>query len=248
MKLIITGATGVAGLGIYRSALLDPQITAITLLLRREFPSWAVLPPNSAEKTTTVVHKDFTSYSADLAAALAQHDACVWAQGKSVRGISEPEYMLLTHDYPLAALRALRDAGVGKGRDPAKPFRFVYISGNSADPTEKSIQMWARVKGRAEKDILALCASEPGMRAHILRPGYFRPPREYPADWQHQRSTAESILDRLATPVFNLLVPSLVLPMNEFGTVALEVAKGRWPDVDRFENKAMREAAKEVES
>lgn len=137
-----------AGLGIYRSALLDPQVTGITLLLRREFPSWAVLPPSSAEKTTTIVHNDFASYSNDLAAALAQHDACIWAQGKSVRGMSETDYTRLTCEYPLAALRALRDAGVGKGRDPAKPFRFVYISGESADATEKSVQMWARVKVR----------------------------------------------------------------------------------------------------
>lgn len=66
--------------------------------------------------------------------------------GKSVRGMSEKEYMLLSHEYPMAALRAVRDAGVGKNRAPATPFRFLYISGELADPTETSMQMWARVK------------------------------------------------------------------------------------------------------
>lgn len=66
--------------------------------------------------------------------------------GKSVRGISEKEYTLLTYEYPMAALRAVRDAGVGKNRAPATPFRFLYVSGEHADPTETSMQMWARVK------------------------------------------------------------------------------------------------------
>ena len=126
--------------------------------MRREMPSWAVLPPNATEKTSTIVHDDFTQYSPELASRLAEHDACIWALGKSVRGMTEAEYTRLTYESPMAALRALRDAGVGADRAQAKPFRFVYVSGMSADPTEKSMQMWARVKVRT-----ALARSEPGL-------------------------------------------------------------------------------------
>jgi hypothetical protein len=66
-----------------------------------------------------------------------------------VRGMSEKDYTVLTHDYPMALLHALRDAGVGKDRPSGQPFRFLYISATLADPTGKSVQMWTRVKVRS---------------------------------------------------------------------------------------------------
>ena len=134
-----------AGLNIYRAALEDPAISSITLLTRREMPQWAVLPANASEKTTTIIHKDFTSYPPDIVARLVQHDACIWAMGKSSLGLSEEEYTKITYAAPMAFVSALRDAGIGTGRE-VNPFRFVYLSGAHADPTEKSRQMWARVK------------------------------------------------------------------------------------------------------
>ena len=116
------------------------------MLSRRPVPDWAVLPPNAAEKTTTIIHKDFLTYPPDLAKQLAQADGLVWALGRSVVGMTEQEYTEMTHDYLLNAAKALKDAGVGEGRDEGKPFRFVYVSGESADSTGKSSQMWARVK------------------------------------------------------------------------------------------------------
>ena len=84
------------------------------------------------------------------------------------------------------------------------------------------------------------------MKAHVLRPAYFRPAREYPEDWKNQRSSAEDILDRVLSPVFNCLLPSYVSPLPVLSKVALEVAKGRWPDVEVFHNKMMLELGKEV--
>lgn len=135
-----------AGLNVYRAALQDPTITSITLLMRREMPSWAELPANASQKTETIIQQDFLSYSPDVASTLAQHDACIWALGKSARGMSEADYTVITYDYPMALLRAIEEAGVGKDRPADKPFRFLYFSGELADPTGKSGQMWARVK------------------------------------------------------------------------------------------------------
>lgn len=246
MRLLLTGATGVAGLNIYRTALGDPTVTSVTLLQRREMPSWAVLPDNAVSKSSTVVHSDFTSYSPELAARLSQHDACIWAMGKSSRGMNETEYTKLTYEMPMALIEALQKAGVGDEREEGKPFRFVYVSGNSADPTEKSSQMWARVKGRTEKDLTTFCAAHPGMRAHILRPGYFFPPKEYPADKANQRSALEGFADRILGPVFSTLIPNLLSPPAEMAKVALEAAKGRWSQIDLFSSKQMREMAKEL--
>lgn len=117
----------------------------MTLLTRRAVPSWAKLPPNATEKTEVILQSDFKTYSPDLARRLADHDALIWALGKSAIGMSEADYTELTYEYTLAAARALKEAGAGK---PDKPFRFLFISGDGADPTGKSGQMWARVKVR----------------------------------------------------------------------------------------------------
>lgn len=81
------------------------------------------------------------------------------------------------------------------------------------------------------------------MKAHIIRPAYFRPPRENAADWENQRGAVESVLDRVIAPVFNCVAPSLVTPIPEMQRVALGIAKGQWPDVDLFRNKMIRELA-----
>ena len=109
-------------------------------------PSWAKLPPNADEKTEVILHSDFKTYPPDLARRLAEHDGVVWALGKSSHGMSEEAYTELTYEYTMAAARAIKEAGAGS---PERPFRFVYISGELADPTGKSMQMWARVKVRA---------------------------------------------------------------------------------------------------
>jgi hypothetical protein len=95
-------------------------------------------------------------------------------------------------------------------------------------------------------DAAEFCGSEGGMKAHIIRPGYFVPSRAYPADWQNQRSALESAMDRILSPVMGTLLPSYVSPVAELSRMTLEVAKGRWPDVDLFHNKLMRELAREI--
>ena len=87
--------------------------------------------------------EDFTQYSEDVISQIADHDGCVWALGKSVRGLSEEEYMKIHLDFPMAAVEALKKAGVGSA---GKPFSFMYVSGGGADPTQKSTFMWARGK------------------------------------------------------------------------------------------------------
>jgi hypothetical protein len=76
---------------------------------------------------------------------VADHDGCVWALGKSLKGLSEEEYAKIHVDFPMAAVEALKKAGVGSAE---KPFTFVYVSGEGADPSQKSMWMWGRGKVR----------------------------------------------------------------------------------------------------
>ncbi|OCH93948.1 hypothetical protein OBBRIDRAFT_832254 [Obba rivulosa] len=245
MRLLLTGATGVAGLAIYRAALNDPVVTAVTILSRRALPSWAELPANASSKTEVILHDDFTTYSPELARRLAEHDACIWALGKASAGMSEPDYTRLTYEYPMSAARALKHAGVGAGR-AQDPFRFVYISGAAADPTEKSIMMWARVKGRTEKDLTEFCDNSEGMKAHILRPAYFFPSNQYPQDRKNQRPASAGYVDCVMTPLLNTVLPSQYTPIDDLARFAVEAAKGQWPDETLFSNTKMKELVKQV--
>ncbi|KAH9930537.1 uncharacterized protein BXZ73DRAFT_101909 [Epithele typhae] len=242
-RIIITGATGVAGLAVYRAALTDPAVAKVTLLTRRAVPAWAVLPPNAAEKTETIIHADFKTYPPELAARLAEHDALVWAMGKTSAGMSEQAYTELTLEYPVAAARALTEAGAGSGRDA--PFRFVYVSGEQADPTEKSRQMWARVKGRAERELPEIM-KDANMKTHVFRPGYFFPSKDYPEDRQNLRGPLLRGLDAVIGPVFNTLAPSAITPTELLGRFCVDLAKGRWPEQDLSRNGEMRTMMKDV--
>ncbi|KAH9887272.1 hypothetical protein C8Q73DRAFT_794826 [Cubamyces lactineus] len=240
MRLIITGVTGVAGLAAYRAALADPAIQQITLLTRRPVPAWAVLPPNAQNKTEIIIHKDFSSYSPDLAYQLAGHDALVWALGRSSMGMSEEEYTELTYGYTMAAARALKDAGAGSVESP---FRFVYVSGDHSDPTGKSSQMWARVKGRVERELAELFQGT-NMKVHVARPAYFFPSKKYPKDRLNQRGALARGFDVIVTPVFSTFVSGLYIPVEDLGRFCVEAAKGRWPDQVVFENVDMKKLVK----
>ncbi|THH30845.1 hypothetical protein EUX98_g3347 [Antrodiella citrinella] len=239
MKLLLTGATGAAGLNIYRAALADPTVDRITLLMRRELPAWAVLPANASAKTTTIVHADFTSYSPDLVSELVNHDACIWTLGISAAGKNEAYFTHITYDYPVALLNALIEGRVGTARPAHAPFRFVWFSGASADETEKSLSMSPRVKGRTENAILKLCDDVPGMQAHILRPGGFHPSAHYPEDAKHQRRRWESVIRNIPWPLLKVPVPAILISAEQLSRAALAVAKGLYPGQIRFDNQLL---------
>ena len=48
-------------------------------------------------------------------------------------------------EFPLAAVEALKRAGVGSAE---KPFNFVYLSGGGADPSQESMFLYSRGKVR----------------------------------------------------------------------------------------------------
>ncbi|KZT37304.1 hypothetical protein SISSUDRAFT_961629, partial [Sistotremastrum suecicum HHB10207 ss-3] len=170
MKLILTGATGAAGLAILRAASRDPSVSHITVLSRRP------LPPHAAEfsksKTEVILHQNFTEYPPTLTEKLKDHDAVIWALGASQNGMDVEAYTKLTHDFPVAAIAALTDAGTGS---PEKPLRFLYVSGQGADRSGKGWALFSKVKGRTEKDLVDYAATHPSVIAQNIRPGYFFP-------------------------------------------------------------------------
>ncbi|KAI5119070.1 hypothetical protein M0805_005488 [Coniferiporia weirii] len=232
MKLILTGATGAAGLEILRTAIADSGISKITVLSRRALPP--SVPPS--DKVTFIQHTDFTSYSPDLLEKLKGYGACVWALGVSQRGMQEDVYTRITYDYPVSTLKALGEAGV-RGEDGK--MRFVFVSGEGADPSEKSRFLFGRVKGRAEKDLAGYAASSSsGLEVVVMRPGYFFPSN--PIDAATIRGRGARMLDSVAGSFYRTLVPSLSIKIADLAQFAVEAAKGRIPE-GTFNNMKMKE-------
>ncbi|KAI0289471.1 hypothetical protein BC826DRAFT_914587 [Russula brevipes] len=234
MKVLLTGATGAAGLGILRALLADNGVSHVTYLGRRPLPAWVVLPGGTPTndtspthpKLSTIEHKDFLTYPPMLQEMIAEHDACIWALGTSTVGMSEDKYTEITVGYLDAFLNVLGEKAVGT---VGSPFRVVFVSGNGADSTETSRTLFKRVKGRAENNLRnAMTQSGGRLGATIMRPGYFFPSNAYPQDARNQRSLSLRILDKLLGPSFSLFYPAAMISVEEIGEFALEAARGKW--------------------
>ena len=121
-----------------RVCLESPAVTEVRAIVRR--PNGLVDP-----KLREIVHADYLDFAA-VAEGFTGIDACFYCLGISVMQVSgEAEYRKITHDFALAAARAL------KVHSPSAQFQF--ISGKSASLTSR--QMWARVKAETERDLIA---------------------------------------------------------------------------------------------
>ncbi|ROO88153.1 uncharacterized protein YbjT (DUF2867 family) [Actinocorallia herbida] len=219
MRVIVFGASGMVGHGALRACLRDDDVTEVVAVVRAPLPE-------AHPKVRQLVHTDFTDYSAVLDA-FEGLDACLYCLGVSAAGLGETEYTRVTYDYALAAARALHAAS------PA--LTFVYVSGEGTDSTGKSRQMWARVKGRTENDLLAM-----PMPAYMFRPGYIQP-----VGGATSKTPLYRILYRLTGGLYPLLrrvFPRWVTTSDAVGSAMLAVTRLdgdgpkilRNPDINRL--------------
>lgn len=156
MKIILTGATGFVGGRVLEVLLAHPEVELVTCLVRRALGV-------THTKVVQAVREDFCRYDDTT---IEGHQACIWTLGGKASDFADPvDYARVTHDFPLALARA-----VG-----CQPFRFCYLSGMGADPTERACLPWERttrhLKGRTERDLDAVAKTHPQFRAHSFRPG-----------------------------------------------------------------------------
>jgi hypothetical protein len=107
--------------------------------------------------------------------------------------MNEKEYTKITYDYVVSIVSALQSGDVAKHHGDKDPFRFVFISGAGANPTEwASKPMFACIKvsflpllsiprltavciqGRTKRLLLNL-SNDSKIKSSVLRPGYFFP-------------------------------------------------------------------------
>src|SRR5262245_60103451 len=124
------------GQSVLRQCLLDPGVEFVLSIGRK--PSGVSHP-----KLRDLVRADMFGVDVD-AGELSGYDTCFFCLGVSSVGMSEADYTHLTYDLTMGWARALARV------TPA--MRFLYVSGMGTGGRS----MWAQVKGRTERDLLAL--------------------------------------------------------------------------------------------
>ncbi|UJR37789.1 hypothetical protein I4U23_030480 [Adineta vaga] len=153
MKVIIFGATGAIGSECVRQAIDDKDIELITIITRRPLDDCI-----TSEKLNIVIHTDFLDYK-PLLSLFESHQICIWALGISQNAVSESEYIKITHDYTIAAIKAIACVN--------SDMRFVFVSGMGADSSEQSRFLFGRIKGKTENDLV----NEGGLKeTYTVRP------------------------------------------------------------------------------
>jgi uncharacterized protein YbjT (DUF2867 family) len=125
--------------------------------------------------------------------------------------VSEPDYRRLTYDLTMSVAKTLSRLNSG--------MTFVYVSGAGTDTTERSRMMWARVKGKAENDLLKL----PFRAAYMFRPGYIQPLHgiRTKTKWYGAMYTVMAPL----YPIWKRLLPKYVTTTECVGRAMLNVAR-----------------------
>ena len=205
MKVIIFGATGMVGQGALRESLLAADVEEVLVVGRR--PT-GVRHPKLREVTLT----DFADLT-PIEDQLRGFDACFYCLGVSSVGLDEAAYSRISYDYPVAAAHKLAEL------NPA--MTFIYVSGAGTKPDGR--QMWARVKGRTEIEVIKTFPNGYG-----FRPGFVQPTHG---------ATSSTRLYRVAytltaplIPLLRRVAPKFVTSTDEVGRAMLRAARGGFSD------------------
>jgi uncharacterized protein YbjT (DUF2867 family) len=197
-RVVIVGASGMVGGYALRYALEDPAVGSVTAIGRKKLGI-------SHAKLIEVLHRDFADCSA-LAEALSGQGAAVFCLGTYTGKVSDADLRRITVDYTKEFARVLHAS--------SPPAAFSFLSGNGADPTERSRIPFARYKGEAENALLA--AGFP--RVYIFRPAYI-----YPVEPRKEPNFSYRLL-RNVYPAFRLLFPDYVIRADDLARAMVDVA------------------------
>ena len=209
MKILITGATGLIGAELVRQGIADTAVAELILLVRNE-------PEIQHPKITVVIHHDFFNYTG-LEHYFSKATAIVWCLGISQTQVSRQQYENITFGYLDACTRFCLQV------HPS--VRFVFVSGDGADRTEKSRTLFKRIKGKAENALLGSGLKD----IYIARPDAVRP--------KHKNKKAP-LAYKLVYPLFPLvakLAPNKVIWSDVLARALLHIVKNGY-DLNTAEN------------
>jgi hypothetical protein len=152
-------------------------------------------------------------------------DAVLWCLGISQTQVSRNQYHQITFDYAVKAAESFYTF------NPS--LRFIFLSGNGADRSQKSRVLFAKIKGKTENALLAKGYPE----MYFVRPDAINP--------VHKNKHAP-FLYKLVYPLFPLVekfAPSKIIPADVLAIAMLRIAKNGHQQ-DTFENMELREMGK----
>lgn len=189
------------GTGVLIESLADDRVESVVSIGRR--PSGHNHP-----KLRELIRSDLLDYN-DIREQLRGLDACFYCLGVSSVGMDEAAYTHVTYELTVAAADVLAELN--------PRLTFCFVSGAGTDSTEEGRVMWARVKGRAENDLL-----DSPIKAYLFRPGYIQPMKG---------ARSKTALYRVAYlliapfyPILKRLAPRQVTTTENVGRAMIEVA------------------------
>lgn len=199
LKVIITGATGMVGEGVLQECISNPEVEEI-LLINRKTSSY------SGEKIKEILHQDFYDIHS-IAQQLKNYDACFFCLGTSSVGMKEEDYYKITYTLTINFAKTL------SALNPQ--MIFCYVSGANTDSSEKGKQMWARVKGKTENDLMKL----PFKAVYNFRPGFMKPSKGA----KNVKGIYKII--NFMYPLFRLINPVYFLTLEEVAKAMINVTE-----------------------
>ncbi|GAB2617204.1 epimerase [Paractinoplanes abujensis] len=205
MKVVVFGATGMVGQGVLRECLLAPDVEEVLAVIRT--PTGLTHP-----RLREVRLHDFADLE-PIRDELRGFDACFYCLGVSSIGLDEAAYTRVSYDYPMAAARTFAEVN--------PQTTFVYVSG--AGTNAEGRQMWARVKGRAERDIIELLPD-----AYAFRPAMIQPKHgiRSKTGWYNTLWTVTAPL----MPLLDRVAPQYVTSTDRVGRAMLRAARIGFPE------------------
>lgn len=151
-QVLLVGATGLVGQGVLEVCLRAPDISRVTVLVRRPF--------DARHPKLRVLQVPSFTQEALATLDLRGHDACLYCAGPLPVGMRESAYREATVNTLARVVQAY---------GAANPDGFVaYVSGMGADAGSRVMPL--RVKGEAE-----VVLARSGLAHASLRPGVVRP-------------------------------------------------------------------------
>jgi uncharacterized protein YbjT (DUF2867 family) len=207
MNVILFGATGMVGQGVLRECLIDPGVASVRVVGRSP-------TGQTHAKLSEIKHDNFLDFSA-IESQLTGYDACFFCLGVSSLGMNEERYRHLTYDITLAAAKTLSRL------NPSMV--FTYVTGRGTDSTERGPQMWARVKGKTENDLLKL----PFKAAYMFRPAGIQP-----LHGVRSKTSWVQAIYVVTAPLLsylNRVAPKYMTTSEQLGRAMIKVARDGYP-------------------
>jgi uncharacterized protein YbjT (DUF2867 family) len=203
MRIVIFGASGMVGQGALRECLRDPEAEQVVSIVRAPTGT-------THEKLREIAHKNFLDFT-PIENQLTGLNACLYCLGVTSTGTKEEDYTRITYEFTIAAATTLLKLNPGMS--------FVFVSGAGADSTEHGGTMWARVKRKTEKALLAM----PFRSIYVFRPAMIQP-----LDGIQSKTASYRIIYGLIAPFLTAarhFWPSHISTTQELGKTMLAAAK-----------------------